>query len=211
MSTRTNKHLALNLPPNKRSSPSPSPAPVDQVRPQETASASTVQIAQPQLQRPMATPILQSSTPEDENILRHADPAVSSSLSPGIGDRGRKTTCVGNPGPKCFRIANVPQFWDEGMLLAALKNIDPFLEGINLQLSLYPACCGTTQTALFHLHTCTSYFQLLKRDEDNDVSTTGGVVLVIDSHFHNLTPLNLPGDDVVAEFVLPYPALPNSY
>jgi hypothetical protein len=84
--------------------------------------------------------------------------------------------------------------------------IDPRLEQKDkheYQLSLYPACNGSTQTALLNLNTSTEYFQQLKPDDFNYVSTAGGVDLVIDSHFYDLTPLNSPRDEVVAELVLP--------
>jgi len=114
---------------------------------------------------------------------------------------------------KCFRIANVPSTWSYDHLLNSLRKIDPSLEQkdkYEYQLTLYPACYGSTQTALLNLHTCTEYFQKLKPDDFNFVSTPGRVDLVIDSHFYDLTPLNSPGDEVVAELVLPCVALPCS-
>jgi len=108
------------------------------------------------------------------------------------------------PEPKCFRIANVPFTWRRDDLLNSLQKIDPSLERKDLhelQLSLYPACFGSTQTALLNLRPCTEYFQQLKSDDFNYVSTSGGTDLVIDSHFYDLTPLNTPGKKVDAELV----------
>jgi hypothetical protein len=95
----------------------------------------------------------------------------------------------------------VPPDWNEDRLLAALKSVDTLLGDSNPQLSLYPACCGTTQTALLHLDFCTTYFKQLKPG-NNYLPASDGVDLVIDRHFHDLTPLNSPGDEVVAELVM---------
>jgi len=101
--------------------------------------------------------------------------------------------------PKCFRVANVPSDWTEARLLDALEKIDPLLEK-NPELSLYPACCGTTKTALLKQRTSTAYFQNLKTNEFNYI-TFEGTVLVIDTHFFGLTPLNTPEGKVFAESV----------
>jgi hypothetical protein len=104
-----------------------------------------------------------------------------------------------NTTPKCFRISNVPLDWRKDKLLEALKGIDPLLEP-DPQLSLYPACCGDTQTALLSLRICTIYFQCLKSNDSNYVTTLDGI-LVIDSHFYDLTPLNTLEKEIVAESV----------
>jgi hypothetical protein len=97
----------------------------------------------------------------------------------------------------CFRIANVPCTWSKERLITALLTVDPSLDKTS-QLSLYPACCGTTQTALLNQATCTEYFQTLKPNKYNYVKTSDGI-LVIDSHFYDLTPLNNPKGEIVAE------------
>jgi hypothetical protein len=107
-----------------------------------------------------------------------------------------------SPGPKCFRIANVPSAWSKDDLFNSLREIDPSLEQ-GCQLWLYPACYGSTQTALLNLRTCTEYFQRLNPNDFNYVSTSDETDLVIDSTFYDLTPLNSPGDEVVAELALP--------
>jgi len=206
MAKRPNTHLALNLPLNKRSGPSPSPALVGRSRPEAAASTSTIESAQPQLQQRIATPNSQSSTAEGRQILQHVDPAESSSLPSDIDDRGRSITRTGKTGSKCFRIANVPPDWNKDTLLAVLETIDPFIEE-NPELSLYPCLDSIqTQTALLNLRTCTEYFQRLKPNDFNHVpilNTGSRGHLVIDSHFYNLTPLNSPEGEVVAELVSP--------
>jgi len=205
------KHLSGDLPPVKSLSPSQLPVPVGRststpvsfISPVEVATPRLRKKAQPQLRQRTATQTSPSSTPKRSNIRRHAEPTSSSHLSPGIGDKGRSTTRVRNTAPKCFRIANVPLNWDENMLLAALKTFDPIIENQNPQLSLYPCLNSTeTQTALLNLGTCTEYFEQLKPDDFNHVKALDKIDLVIDSHFDNLTPLNLPARDVVAELVL---------
>jgi hypothetical protein len=100
--------------------------------------------------------------------------------------------------PMCFRIANVPSTWNKERLLTALLTVDPSLDKTS-QLSLYPACCGSTLTALLNQATCTEYFQRLKPNEYNYMKTSDGTHLVIDSHFYDLTPLNNPKGGIVAE------------
>jgi hypothetical protein len=108
----------------------------------------------------------------------------------------------------CFRISGVPLDWSEDDLLGALKAIDPYLRDEMAQLSLYPACSGPTQTALLNLGTYTQYFRALKPNESTYESTSAvgktKVALALDSHFYDLTPLNTPGDRIVAEFVIFY-------
>jgi hypothetical protein len=100
---------------------------------------------------------------------------------------------------KCFRISGIPQDWEEDDLLGALHTIDPDLRNQKSQLSLYPACCGSSQTALFELDP-TKYFQSLGPNESTYTCTTEAV-LAIDSHFYDLTPLNTPDEQIIAELV----------
>jgi hypothetical protein len=102
--------------------------------------------------------------------------------------------------PKCFRIANVPTNWDKDVLLGALHTIDPFLKDRKFQLSLFPGCYDLTQTALLNLSTCTEYFQSLKSNESNYKQATDGTLLVIDDHFYDMTPLNVPEGEIIAEY-----------
>jgi hypothetical protein len=105
---------------------------------------------------------------------------------------------------KCFRISGIPKDWEEDDLLGALQTIDPDLRNQKSQLSLYPACCGSSLTALFELDP-TKYFQSLGPNESTykrvyPASKTE-TVLTIDSHFYDLTPLNTPDKQIIAEFV----------
>ena len=102
---------------------------------------------------------------------------------------------------KCFRISGIPQDWKEHDLLGALQNIDPDLRNQKSQLSLYPACCGSSQTALLELDP-TKYFQSLGPNESyHPVSPPSKTeaVLTIDSDFYGLTPLNTPDKRIIAE------------
>ena len=108
--------------------------------------------------------------------------------------------------PKCFRISGIPQNWSKDDLLFGLLAIDPALEGQTYELSLFPACCGPTQTALLCLDICTEYFRLIGSTESRHERISGQengprVLLVIDCHFNDLTPLNDPGDEILAELV----------
>ena len=112
---------------------------------------------------------------------------------------------------KCFRISGIPHDWEKDDLLGALQAIDPDLRNQKPQLSLYPACRGPRQTALFELDT-TKYFQSLSPNEPNYARVSppnkNEVVLTIDSHFYDLTPLNAPDKQIIAElvaFCLPNP------
>lgn len=105
--------------------------------------------------------------------------------------------------PVCFRISAVPQGWLEDDLLETLQTIDPSLGNQN-DLSLFPACCGSTQTALLNLYAHSHYFSNIDASKSRfeRVPTTAaraGTLLVIDRHFYDLTPLNAPGGDIHAE------------
>ncbi|KAI9769491.1 MAG: hypothetical protein M1840_003968 [Geoglossum simile] len=113
-----------------------------------------------------------------------------------------------SPKPKSFWISGVPSNWSKDGLLVGLHAIDPSLEAHPhpYQLSLFPACCGPTQTALLCLDICTEYFQHLKPNESKyewipTKDNKPEVLLVLDCHFHDLTPLNNPEDEIVADVV----------
>lgn len=110
--------------------------------------------------------------------------------------------------PKCFRICGVPSDWSEDDLMEALQdNVDASLKDQhNHELSLYPACCGPTKTALLNLETCSDYFRRFGRFEVKHkqipkIAKRTEAHLVIDCHFHDLTPLNTLDDEIVAELV----------
>jgi len=111
-------------------------------------------------------------------------------------------------GPKCFRIANVPLTWSKKQVYRVLHNIDQLLKDHKHELSLFPACSGATQTALLNFEICTKFFRRILPNDHHYVpvpatSTSDEVLLVIDCHFHDLTPLNTPKGEIVAELVLP--------
>jgi hypothetical protein len=113
---------------------------------------------------------------------------------------------------KCFRISGIPLDWEEDDLLGALQTIDTDLRNQKSQLSLYPACCGSSQTALFELDP-TKYFQSLGPNESTYTRTSPAskteAVLAIDSHFYDLTPLNTPDEQIIAELVASCHPKPN--
>jgi hypothetical protein len=106
-----------------------------------------------------------------------------------------------NPRSMCFRISGLPPSWSQGDVLGALCAIDPSLiSQKNLRLSLYPSvgCGAPTQTALLNLDSGTEKLQL----RHHLTVPESGAVLTIDSHFHDLTPLNAPEGKVIAELVV---------
>jgi len=108
-----------------------------------------------------------------------------------------------HPLPKCFRIRNIPQNWNEDDLQNTLK-LFACDQCPTRQLSLYPSCYDSTKTALLNLNACSKHLELpgylLVR---GSVDGTTPIYLVIDSNFHNLTPLNDPKSEIVAEYVFP--------
>jgi hypothetical protein len=106
-------------------------------------------------------------------------------------------------GPTLIRISGVPQDWTDKDVLNGLLAVKPpcILQGQVSKLTLYPDCSGTRQTGLLSLDKCTELIEYNK---------PGGITLgiakedsretvVLDSHFHDLTPLNTPGNDILAE------------
>jgi hypothetical protein len=168
--------LALPLPPAKRPSRSSSPAAVELRDSQAALTISTTEL------------------PTDRSAPQNCSVSTSHAQNGGVSDT--HNSGIENS-PMCFRIANVPSTWSKERLITALLTVDPSLDKTS-QLSLYPACCGSTQTALLNLATCTEYFQIIKLNKYNYVNTSDGT-LVIDSHFYDLTPLNNPNGEIVAE------------
>jgi hypothetical protein len=146
------------------------------------------------------------------------------SRSSNIADNGPPSTTRADPNSyaivtpcsrtKYFRISGIPRDWKEDDLVGALQTIDPDLRNQKSQLSLYPACCGSSQTALLDLDP-TKYFQSLGPNESCELepvipaSKTEAVFLTIDSHFNGLTPLNTPDKQIIAELVAPCVPKPN--
>jgi hypothetical protein len=149
--------------------------------------------------QPSAATILNSSS---VNSRMHKNDASSA------GDSYAHYIDLPVAAPKCFRIANVPLTWSKKNVYRVLHNADRSLKDHKHQLSLFPACSGATQTALLNFEICTKFFRriLLNRHHYLKVlatSTSAEVRLVIDCHFHDLTPLNTPEGKIVAELVLP--------
>lgn len=122
---------------------------------------------------------------------------------------------------KWYRILCVPNGVNEDELRAAIQSIDPSLNDAQFRLMLYPSAAGDFQTALLQFETSLpKYFQDFRDDKPNYARIflgTGGdgmateeeTILVICSTFRDLTQLNAPTEDVVAELV-PYPTEPQS-
>ncbi|KAI5855181.1 hypothetical protein BZA05DRAFT_472091 [Tricharina praecox] len=107
--------------------------------------------------------------------------------------------------PKCFRISAVPPGWSDDDLFDALRTVDPSLHNRN-DLSLYPACCGSTQTALLNLHTYSQYFHSIDVNKSTyervaKTAVRTDALLVIDCHFYDFTPLNTPDGNILADVV----------
>jgi len=102
--------------------------------------------------------------------------------------------------PVCFRISNVPSTWNEGELLQAIQSSDYSLDlaAGQYQLSFYPACSGSSQTALLNLQ-CPGCLWNLQSNKDKLIRREGGSDIVMDRHFYGLTPLNTPEGQIVAE------------
>ena len=101
--------------------------------------------------------------------------------------------------PVCLRISNVPPMWNEGDLLQAFKSSDDSLDlaAGQYQLSFYPACSGSSRTAILNLQ-CPGYSWNLQSNEDRLIRREGSDI-VIDRHFHGLTPLNTPEGEIAVE------------
>jgi len=100
----------------------------------------------------------------------------------------------------CVRISGVPLNWNENDLFDVLEAIDPSLTHTQ-RPSLYPACSDSTQTALLNLDYCPEYFQHAKYHQVPESTSRTAAHLAIDSNFYNLTPLNIPEGEIIAELV----------
>jgi hypothetical protein len=106
-------------------------------------------------------------------------------------------------GPTFIRISGVPQDWTEEDVLKGLLAVRPActLQGQVSKMSLYPACCGTGQTGLLNIGKCTGLFENIKAGQITcEIANQDSIAtVVIDSHFGDLTPLNTPENDILAE------------
>ncbi|KAF8247690.1 hypothetical protein K440DRAFT_643546 [Wilcoxina mikolae CBS 423.85] len=163
----SDKRPVLAAPPSKRLSRTSSQAPASVERPElgVTASSSTTKVSTNQ-RRPQLRPRRRTAASTSQTSTASAPlggPVASCDSSASTGDPAPSIINTGNDGPKCFRIANVPEKWSEKILLTALREVDPFLESQNPQISLYPCIDSSqTKTALLNLGTSTEYFQVSK-------------------------------------------------
>jgi hypothetical protein len=140
----------------------------------------------------------ESNRPQNHTQAEEEIPASTTGTSDPISH---------NPS-KCFRISNVPTTWNRGDLLETLQNLDLLPQELDSgdQLSLYPDCFdpSSSQTALLYFKQCPESFLRLppngsSRFQASDKKSGEVVDLSIDSQFYSLTPLNVPGEEVVAE------------
>jgi hypothetical protein len=110
-------------------------------------------------------------------------------------------------GSKCFRITDVPPGWSKDDFRDSLRKSDPSLGHLEARVSLYPSCCDkASQIALLNFKTCPQFFQRIGPDDStnlriHDEFSDETVVLSVDCHFYDLTPLNSPKGEIVAELV----------
>jgi hypothetical protein len=103
---------------------------------------------------------------------------------------------------RCFRISDIPNTWGKDQLVQALKAEQPGLDEEQVQLFLYQSCNGTGQTAVLYLTKCSKYFCETSAEETTFLTlpSEGSTVTVsVDSHFHDLAPLNSPRSPIIAE------------
>ncbi|KAF8241219.1 hypothetical protein K440DRAFT_665405, partial [Wilcoxina mikolae CBS 423.85] len=122
-------------------------------------------------------------------------------LAVGTGKPGSDDPPNSNPRPKCFRISGLPLSWSENDLFNALHAIDPSLTRQDFRPSLNPSCYNSTQTALLNLDPCTEHLQRHSHLKVSESASRTAALLMIDSHFYNLTPLNVPEGEVVADVI----------
>ncbi|KAA8893236.1 hypothetical protein FN846DRAFT_963294, partial [Sphaerosporella brunnea] len=156
----------------------------------------------------VAPSVLRTPSPSGFSVLSESpaqqlEPTIDNDSPKASLHKSALATCstsISKAAPMCFRITNIPPSWDENNISEALQTIDPELKDITANISRFPAYFGSTQTALLNLDICTKFFGGLdpKKAIQEKVSSAW---LSIDSHFHGLTPLNTPEDEVVADVV----------
>jgi hypothetical protein len=132
-------------------------------------------------------------------MLRRAQLHQGSSTRAAKLLQGSSTLAAKSQPAVCFRISNVPPMWNEAELLQAFQISDDPLDLATSQyrLSFYPACSGSSQTAILILQ-CPGRSWGLQSNE-NKLIRREGKDIVMDRHFYGLTPLNTPEDEIVAE------------
>jgi hypothetical protein len=100
-------------------------------------------------------------------------------------------------------MSGIPPSWTEDDVLNTLKSVDASktLEIQKCHITLYPACYGSFQTGLLNTDSSLESFGEINEDRIRlEFSTQDTVLdLFIDRHFYDLTPLNTPRNDVIAE------------
>ncbi|KAF8538249.1 hypothetical protein BDD12DRAFT_806276 [Trichophaea hybrida] len=150
----------------------------------------------------------------ERTSIPHVPSDATLKISP-TDQSSHPTRATSNPGPKCFRVTNIPPEWSKDNLLKSLREIEPSLDHFDGPVSLYPACCDTTsQTALLNLKTCPEFLQDIGPGDTKSLKMQGQnldktVVLSVDSHFYGLTPLNTPEGEIVAELVYSFAIVPD--
>jgi hypothetical protein len=104
-----------------------------------------------------------------------------------------------------FRISGIPTGWTDVSVLGALKSLEPPIihEDQHPHLSLYPACAGLTLTGLLKLENFSELLEKVKSDKIHlELSVEGKKTIVdLDGDFYNLTPLNILGNEHIAEYI----------
>jgi hypothetical protein len=139
---------------------------------------------------------LSPDAPQRANSKR-VDTTAEDSTIVGTSESGSRDHSDEKPPSKCFRISGIPSTWNEDDIFRALHSIDPSLNDQKRPLWVYPGCFGSTRIALLQLNSSAEH-QHLSIPESADRTSA---VLTIDCHFHDLTPLNSPKGEVIAEFV----------
>jgi hypothetical protein len=125
-------------------------------------------------------------------------PQAQRPISPAI-DGPLKTENSAPLKPKCFRISNIPDSWNEDDLRRSLEELDPPLRDLHdFTLSLYPACHGFHQVATLNLPQPTEYFRRIESYK-SFLARVDNQDLFIDCDFNGLTPFNTPPDEIIAE------------
>ncbi len=111
--------------------------------------------------------------------------------------------------PKSLRITGIPTSWSKEKLLDTLcRGPSSFSSSLNGDsfVALYPGCYHSSQTAILTLESCPDFMERMGLGDTrsikiNDESVGEIVWLSTDYDFYDLTPLNKPEGDIIAEFV----------
>ena len=113
----------------------------------------------------------------------------------------------------CLRISGIPLEWGRQRLAEALQAIDPEFDCGRAEISgPFPDSYEPTQTALLNLNERTAYSTFEPNEEKNEVineSSGRKIRLLLDEHFHDLTPLNRAKEPINMELVYPQKGIPS--